>query len=128
MEEKEKLFLELIDGFEWKCDLDKYKKSLFGFKNDICFFQIYQHEGLIQQKKIIANYRFELEQDLENHDFFLNNKQIWSVFESKFNMEYDDVKSFMNGVVKKYFKMRGITTIRANSVFYTDIEKHFKIK
>ncbi len=109
MDEKEKLFLEFIDGFEWKYDLNKYPNSLFGFKGNVCLFQIYNSNEL-NQKKIIANYRFGLQQDLKNAIFWFNHEKIWSVFESKFDMKYNDIQSFMNGMVEEHFKMRGVTT------------------
>jgi hypothetical protein len=114
MDKKEKLFLELIEGFEWKCDIKKYPNFLFGFKDDICLFEIHNHSGL-NQNKIIANYRFVLEQDLKNADFWFDYDKIWSVFESKFGMNYNEIKSFMNGMVEKHFKMKGFTTCIVNS-------------
>jgi hypothetical protein len=111
MEDKEKLFLELIEGFEWKHDFKKYPNSLFVFKGDVFLFEIENSKGLNQQK-IIANYRFGLEQDLKNHSFWFNSEQIWSVFESKFGMHYNEIQSFMNGMVEKHFKMKGDTTLR----------------
>jgi hypothetical protein len=107
--EKEKLFLKLIGEFEWGYDVEKYHNSLFGFKGDVFLFEIYNSEALNQQK-IIANYRFGLEQDLKNHSFWFNYDKIWSVFESKFSMKYTEIKSFMNGMVEKHFKMNGVTT------------------
>ena len=126
MDEKEKLFLQLIDSFEWKCDVQKYKNSLFGFKNDICLFEIYISNDL-NQKKIIANYRFGFEQDLKNALFLFNNAKIWSVFEERFDMKYNDVKSFMNGMVEEHFKMKAVTGCKAlnNNV---KVEEYFKMK
>ena len=61
-EEKEKIFLEIIEGFEWKYDLEKYPKILFCFKDDSCIFEISNSES-INPKKIISSYRFGLKQD-----------------------------------------------------------------
>ncbi len=107
--EKEKLFLKLIGEFEWKYDAQEYPSSLFGFKGKEILFEIYNSEALNQQK-IIANYRFGSGQDLKNHSFWFNYDKIWSVFESKFSMKYTEIKSFMNGMVEKHFKMKGVTT------------------
>ena len=48
----EKYFLELIDGFEWKYNFNKFPTSLFVFKNNICLFEI---EGIFEnnQKKLL---------------------------------------------------------------------------
>jgi hypothetical protein len=110
MKNKEEVFLELIEGFEWKCDIKTYPNFLFGFKDDIYLFEIYKSKE-INQQKIIANYRFGLEQDLKNANFWLDYDKIWSVFESKFGMNYNEIKSFMNGMVEKHFKMKGFTTV-----------------
>ena len=110
MDEKDKLFLELIDGFEWKYDLNQYQNSLFGFKNDDCLFKIYS-EGGLNQKKIIANYRFEIEQDFKNATFWFNYEKIWSVFESKFDMKYNDIQHFMKCMVEKHLKMKVCTLL-----------------
>jgi len=127
MDEKEKLFLDLIDGFEWKLDLNEYPNSLFAFKNDDCLFEIYNGDGL-NQKKIIANYRFGLEQDFKNAAFWFHYDKIWSVFESKFDMKYNDIQSFMKGMVEKHFKIRGITTRLESLATQSRVEKHFKIR
>ena len=105
MDEKEKLFLELIDGFEWKYDSNQYQNSLFGIKKDSCLFEIHNSNSLNQQK-IIANYRLGFEQNLKNSDFWFHYSKIWSVFESKFDMKYDDIQTFMKGMVEKHFKMK----------------------
>jgi len=107
--EKEKLFLKLIEGFEWKYSAQEYPSSLFGFKGKEFLFEIYNSKELNQQK-IIANYRFGSEQDLKNTEFWFNYDKIWSVFESKFGMNYSEIQSFMNGMVEKHFKIRGVTT------------------
>ncbi len=128
MEEKEKLFLEFIEGFEWKYDIEEYPNSLFVFKGDIYFFEIFNSEAL-NQKKIIANYRFGLEQDLKNYSFWFNYDKIWSVFESKFGMNYTEIQSFMNGMVEKHFlKRKGGTTKMCLYCHKIIVEKHFKMK
>ena len=127
MDEKEKLFLEFIDTFEWKCDVKRYKNSLFGFKNDICLFEIYNLYGLNQQK-IISSYRFDLEQDLENTYFWFNREKIWSVFEAKFDMKYNDIQSFTKGMVEKHFKVKGVAIYKYRSAEDILVDKHFKVK
>ena len=110
MDERDKLFLELIDGFEWKYDLNQYPNYLFGFKNDDCLFEIFNIDGLNQQK-IIANYRFDIEHDLKIVNFRFNYEKIWSVFESKFDMKYNDIQHFMKCMVEKHLKMKVCTPL-----------------
>jgi hypothetical protein len=125
--EKEKLFLKLIEGFEWKYGAQEYPSSLFGFKGKEFLFEIYNSKELNQQK-IIANYRFGSEQDLKNTEFWFNYDKIWSVFESKFGMNYSEIQSFMNGMVEKHFKIRRVTTIYLSCCNCHRVEKHLKLK
>jgi hypothetical protein len=127
MDEKQKLFLKLIEEFEWRYDVEKYPNYLFGFKGDVFLFEIYNSKGL-NYKKIIANYRFGLEQDLKNHRFWFNYDKIWSFFESKFGMNYTEIQSFMNGMVEKHFKMKEVTTTMKWVSALKMVEKHFKMK
>jgi len=127
MNEKEKLFLELIEGFEWKYSAQKYTGSLFGFKGKEILFEIYNSKELNQQK-MIANYRFGSEQYLKNTKFWIDYDKTWSVFESKFGMNYAEIQSFMNGMVEKHFKMRGVTTTAEIIRIPKSVEKHFKMK
>lgn len=126
MREKEKLFLDLIDGFEWKFDLNQYPNYLFGFKNDDCLFEIFNIDGLNQQK-IIANYRFDIEHDLKIVNFRFNYNKFWSVFESKYRMKYNDIQTFMSGMVEKHLKMRVIACV-FGWWNHWKVEKHFKMK
>ena len=125
MNEKEKLFLELVGGFRWECDLEKYPNSLFVFKNEICIFEIYNPES-INPKKIISSYRFGLKQDLKNADIWFNYDKIWSIFESKFGMKYNDIQSFMKDMIEKHFKIRINTVSVFNGEKTNAAEKHFK--
>jgi hypothetical protein len=106
--EKEKLFLELIDGFQWRYDLDKYPHSIFAFKDDICVFEIDNSESL-NQRKIIACYRFGLKQNLKNARIWFNYDRIWSIFESNFEMKYNDIQYFMVDMLEKHFKISETT-------------------
>ena len=102
--EKEKLFLELVEGFQWKYDLEKYPNSLYALKDGVCIFQFFDLES-INPKKIISSYRFSLKQDLKNERIWFSYYKMWSIFESKFEMKYDDIRFFMEDMVEKHFKM-----------------------
>ena len=126
MDEKERLFLELIDGFQWRYDLDKYPHSIFGFKENVCIFEIYNLK-LLNQRKIITSYRLEIKQNLKNATFWFNYDKIWSIFETNFGMKYNDIQYFMVDMLEKHFKISETTPKSTSQINYFRLEKHFKI-
>ena len=92
IDEKEKLFLELshLDEIEIRFDLFKYKNDLFYFYKE--------------------NYLFD--QDKKYKYFYISYDNIWSVFELKFNLNYQEISDFMKGMVDKHFKLKGYTPVR----------------
>ena len=108
MDEKERLFLELIDGFQWRYDIDKYPHSLFGFKDENFIFEI-EYIDEINEKKIITSYRLGIKQDLKNARIWFNYDRIWSIFKSNFEMKDNDIEFFMRNMLEKHFKMSGVT-------------------
>jgi hypothetical protein len=108
MDEKEKLFLELINDFQWRYDIDRYPHSIFAFKEDKFIFEIYNSEPL-NQRKIIASYRLGIKQDLKNARIWFNYDRIWSIFKSNFEMKDNDIEFFMRNMLEKHFKMSGVT-------------------
>jgi hypothetical protein len=126
MDEKEKLFLELIDGFKWRYDIYKYPNSLFGFKEDKFIFEI-EYSDEINEKKIITSYRLGIKQDLKNAAFWFNYDRIWSIFESNFEMKHNDIQFFMNDMLEKHFKMSGTTPSSYGAELKKWLEKHFKM-
>lgn len=117
MDEKEKLFLELIDGFEWKYDVDKYPFSLFGFKDDICILNFFNMEK-INHKKIILCYRLRIKQNFQNYSVWVNYDKTWSIFEKNFKMKYNDIQSFINDMLENHFKISGIKTEKIFQAYY----------
>lgn len=105
--EKEKLFLELIEGFQWKYDLEECPDSLFVFKDNECIFEIWSAKS-INQKKIISSYRLRIYQVLKKDDVWFDNSKLWSIFKSKFEMEHGDIESFIEEMIEKHFKIRAI--------------------
>jgi hypothetical protein len=122
--EKEKLFLELLDGFEWKYDIEEYPNRLFGFKDNICLFEIYNSNGL-NQNKIITNYRLELELDLTNSELRFNEDKICKVFELKFNIDFNEFIYLFRDIAKKYFKCNEKQPYIGKTSFYDISEKYF---
>ena len=104
MDEKEKLFLEHIEGFHWKYDLEKAPESLYVFKSEKCLFEIYADSGEINHKKIIISYRLGIKQQIDNIDFWFN-PDIWDEFEKKFHMDFSECRSFFREMVQEHFQI-----------------------
>ena len=41
----------------------------------------------------------------ENRRIWIRNEYIWSVFEEKYNMNFDEIKDFMKNMLFKHFKI-----------------------
>ena len=89
--EREKLFLELFSKLY--IDDDFYQsEDLYGYllyddeNNSTCCFY-----------------------DLKDNAFLTDYNSIWRVFEDQFNMKYDDIRWFMNKMLKEYFKFHNAT-------------------
>ena len=125
MEEKEKFFLELIKGFQWKYDLEKYNNFLFGFKNENCLFAINSNTKLNKKKilSIIKNNNLGFKQELKNCLFWINHEKVWSIFESKFNMNYDEIQLFAKNIIEKYFRILIFKTLMMNKKLTLQVEK-----
>ena len=99
MDEKEKLFLALFDGFKWRYDLDKNINSLFINKDGEDIIQFFNRLS-INKKKIIASYRLGIEQDLKGY-LIRTSKQ----FRLNFDMEQGEYKRFIVDMMNKHFKI-----------------------
>jgi len=101
MDEKEKLFLELIDGFQWRYDIDKFKSFLFISKNGEDIIRLFHNSGRsINQRKIIASYRLGIKQDLK--DSLISTSREFSL---NFDMEQGEYKRFIVDMMNKHFKI-----------------------
>ena len=87
VETKESVFAKMVANLERKEDRTKYPDSVFWLNKDGQF--MFQH-------------------DEKNGYFWCSYARVWSVFESKFGMNYDEIKAFTKGVV--HFKCKGVTT------------------
>ena len=87
-DDKEELFLELFSKLRVDNNIDQNK---YGYilldSNDIkrCFY------------------------NLESDYFWINYASIWRVFETRFDMNDDDIQSFMDDMLEEHFKLYDIT-------------------
>lgn len=98
--EKEKLFLELVEGFQWKYNLEKYPNSLFLSKNKKDIIQIFNISS-INKKKIIASYRLGIKQDLKGSAIRTSRE-----FALNFDMEQNEYKRFVVDMFSKHLKIK----------------------
>jgi len=84
---KEEVFLEMINGLT--IDTETFKKerpnSKFFIKDKKCFLE------------------------LEKSDLWCDYDNIWSVFESQFDMNYKQIQGFIKDMVKEHLNMKGVT-------------------
>ena len=81
--EMENLFLEFAVDLKIKIDEKEYPNRVFLFKNDEFYFHF----------------------DLENRIFYFNYDKIWSIFKSKFELNYNDIQPFMKYMLERHFKL-----------------------
>lgn len=79
--EKESKFMEIITGLERKEEKTLYPDSVFWVKDGKVFF----------------------ERDDKNNRFWCSYVNVWSVFEKKFGMEYNEIEWFLDKEVEKQF-------------------------
>ena len=87
---KESIFAELVANLERKEDRVKYPNSVFWMNKDGEF--MFEHD------------------DEKNGYFWCSYARVWSVFETKFGMKYDEIQSFTKGMVEEHFKCKVNTT------------------
>ena len=94
--EMEKLFLELVNqGLTLKIDSNVEEIHYYNEDNDL----------------IISI-------ELKNKKVWFDYDQFWSKFKSKFDLNYQQIKEFLNGMVGKHLNCNGFTTILVWLNFY----------
>ena len=99
--EMEVFFLSFLEGCELKSN-KKYSDSLFYIKND----------------KIMFEYQFK------SKYFWVRYDIIWSVFEQKYLMEYDQIQKFLKNLLEKHLKqtIRFIPCFTQNVIKFMEME------
>lgn len=83
---KDALFLSIIDGYEIKVSKE-YPENIFYTKND----------------KVLINYNFISKYVLINYDL------IWSVFESKFDLKFQETIDILTIMLLTHLELKGTT-------------------
>ena len=103
---KEQLFIDLIQDCDIKLDQNEYPFRIFLFKND----------------------KYMFEYDWKIDEFYCSYDSIWKVFESKFNMSYQEWQHFISDQIETYFKFRPSTTFALWQNITSIIETYFKFR
>ena len=86
--QKDALFLELIEGYTIKESKD-YPNRIFYMKGE----------------SVLIDY------NLKTKYAWINYELIWSIFESKFSLNYQEVKELMRGLLETHLKLEGTTVL-----------------
>jgi len=95
-EEMEQWFKSLLNGLEIEIRADR-PNSVYYKKNGKVFFELYQGFS-------------ELYQRSENM-FYCDYNLVWSVFNNKYNLNYDETQAFAKSMVEQHLKLEAVTPI-----------------
>src|SRR5690606_9946627 len=99
-------FWELVSGTEVKFDFDKWPHTIFGFRGH--------------------NYVWEF--DFENSYLWLRYSTVWSVLETEYSLNYNDVQALVRSEVEEHLKCRGLTSQCEKGPFVSRVEEHLKCR
>ena len=102
----ERRFKELCQNLTIKIDEYNYPDRIFWFRDSNCIFDY----------------------NKENGYFWVNYVLVWSVFESEFGLNYDQIKGLIKGSVEEHFKLKDVTPYRYKLSPHSMVEEHFKLK
>ena len=141
---KDDKFLEIISGLETKIDFDKYKNSIFFFKEGKYFFEL-QFTDEFSFKNFLVQIRFgQNENEIEicklngnNSLFWCSYERTWRLFYDEFDMNYQTTTVFIKDMIEKHFafdlmgkkyKIKSLkpTPYTSNEIY--TIEEHFETK
>ena len=57
------------------------------------------------------NSKVYMEYDQKSKDVWIDYKKLWSIFESKYGLNYVEVRDFFKGILKRDYNLRGITPV-----------------
>ncbi len=102
----ERRFKELFQNLAIKIDEDRYPNTIFWFRGDNVIFDYDKKSGY----------------------FYCNYMLVWSVFESEFGLNYDQISKLIKGRVEEHFKLKDATPLMARTNWTSLVEEHFKLK
>ena len=109
MKEKIKMkeyFIEFLNSLTTKLD-SKYPDYIFYLNN---------------KNKIVIEY------DKKFNIAWLDYDKIWSVFETKYHLKYQEIKELTGPMLEQHLKLKGVTTIWSSAKKQQGLEQHLKLK
>ena len=58
------------------------------------------------------NSKAYMEYDQKSKDVWIEYEKLWSIFESKYDLNYYEVRDFFKGILKRDYNLRGVTPKR----------------
>lgn len=115
-EELKKLIDSIDDStIEKICDLlrnnesQKNKEMVDFFINKFNGLTVKLDSGKIKYYTPNGDWLFSLNN--KKNEFWVSYIQIWSVYESKYNLKYQQIKELIEGILEEHFKLEGFTTL-----------------
>jgi len=99
-------FWELVSATEVKFDFAKWPHTIFGFRGH--------------------NYVWEF--DFENSYLWLRYSTVWSVLETEYSLDYNDVQALVRSEVEEHLKCRGLTPLHRRATTGSSVEEHLKCR
>ena len=127
---KEERFIELVTGLEIKINDQIYPNSMFWFKGDECFFELSLENSGLSPKQAIIYWRFTNKNlDCKQGFFWCSYSNVWYIFETEFDMKYNETKDFIKNMMENYIKIKNVTPCGCglNPKFSDEMEDNFKI-
>ena len=108
--EMEDFFYGMLNNCEIKTS-EKYK-DIFYVKDDLIYF--YHRKNSSQESK--------------NEFFLVRYSVIWSVFETRFKLSYNEIQVFIQHQVEEHLKLEGFTPEFTETVMAKEVEEHLKLE
>ena len=93
---------ELVDEIKGKLNCNKEKEKEQFFLDCFNGCEILLKDGSVYYKK---EGKVIMEQDLKNGDFWFQYDKIWSVFETKYSMKYEEIQMFLKSMLDLHLKL-----------------------
>mgnify|MGYP001559330980 CR=1 FL=1 len=77
---------------------------------------------LNNKNKIVIKYNKKL------NNAWLDYEKIWSVFETKYHLKYQEIRKITGLMLEQHLKLKGVTTNKTGKITLLMLEQHLKLK
>ena len=117
--EMKNFFYEKLNGCEIRF-LKEYPSYIFFIKNNEILFEIYEFDKTKKQEST-------KNQESKKGNFNVRYDEIWSVFENRFALGYEQIQAFITSQVEKLLKLNRFTPDSLYGMTYDGVEKLLKL-